>query len=188
MDRVQTLDEVAAEQKTGSRRAATIFVAGLLIGAVILVGVIWMNQPSQAPSAQEVTVSMKNIAFNPAVLTITKGTKVTWVNDDPVFHTVTSNAPGGALNSPNINPGELWSFTFTDDGTFDYHCIPHSAFNASAQTWVGMTGRVVVGTGQGGDGGGGTPLDLPHDIYNATTTPLPPGTRCLQAILGEPRP
>ena len=177
MERIQTLDELATDEKASSRKAAALFVAGLLIGVAVLTGVIWLNQPRPTPPAQQATVSMKNIAFNPAILTITKGTTVTWINDDPVFHTVTSNAPGGALDSPNINPSERWSFRFTDDGTFEYHCIPHSALSASAQTWVGMTGRVVVGTGQGGDGGGGTPLDLPHDIYNATTNPLPPGTR-----------
>lgn len=177
MERIQTLDEVAGERGSDTRRLVAIFVAGLLIGVLILGGAVWINAPRAAPEAGSVTVSMKNIAFAPPVLTIPRGTTVVWVNDDPVYHTVTSDARGGPLDSPNVQTGEQWSFTFTADGTYAYHCVPHSTYDASAQKWVGMTGKVVVGSGQGGDGDGATPLDLPHDTYNATTRPLPPGTR-----------
>src|SRR3990172_8362125 len=170
MDRILTLEQVAAEGDATRRRTAALFVAGIVIGALVLGAFVWMAGPGLAPNSPpgEATVAMKNIAFNPGVLNVARGTTVTWVNQDPVYHTVTSDAPGGPLDSPSINQGERWTFTFTQDGTYAYHCTPHSSYDAGTQMWTGMTGKVVVGTGQGGNGTG--PLDLPHATYDARTT------------------
>jgi plastocyanin len=79
------------------------------------------STPAAAASGQAVTV--QNMAFNPATLTIPKGTTVTWTNSDPVAHTVT--ASGGAFNSGHLNPGQTFSHTFDQAGTFDYQCTYH---------------------------------------------------------------
>jgi plastocyanin len=68
-------------------------------------------------------VTIQNMAFNPATLTIPKGTTVTWTNSDPVAHTVT--ATGGAFNSGHLNPGQTFTHTFDQAGTFDYQCTYH---------------------------------------------------------------
>ena len=82
------------------------------------------------------TLACQN-AYNPAELTVLVGTKVTWTNNDNTPHTVTSSSssgpdctPGGdpsplprELNSEVINPGETYSHTFDQAGTFEYVCI-----------------------------------------------------------------
>ncbi len=165
MDRILTLEQVAAEGDASRRRTAAVLVAGIVIGALILGAFVWMTGPGLAPNAPQnsTTVVIKGFAFSPAVLTVPVGTTVTWVNEDNVYHTVTSDVPGGALQSPNIQQGERWTFMFMEDGTYEYHCIPHPF----------MTAKVVVGTGQGGGGGG--PLSLPHTRYDPSTQPVAPG-------------
>ncbi len=77
-----------------------------------------------APAAAAGTaVTVSNMAFSPASVTIPVGTKVTWTNTDPVAHTVT--ADGGAFNSGHLNPGQSFTYTFDKAGTFDYHCQYH---------------------------------------------------------------
>ena len=39
----------------------------------------------------EFTITIENFSFNPANVTITPGTEITWVNNDDVAHTATSN-------------------------------------------------------------------------------------------------
>lgn len=43
-----------------------------------------------AEMSGEVTIAIENFAFNPASVTIAPGTEVTWVNNDEVAHTATS--------------------------------------------------------------------------------------------------
>jgi plastocyanin len=76
-----------------------------------------------APAATGTAVTISNMAFSPATVTIPLGTKVTWTNTDPVAHTVT--AVGGAFNSGHLNPGQTFSYTFDKAGTFDYACTYH---------------------------------------------------------------
>ena len=40
------------------------------------------------------TVTMQNFAFNPASITVPKGTTVTWVNQDTADHTIVNDAQG----------------------------------------------------------------------------------------------
>lgn len=89
-----------------------------------------------------IRVDMTSSQFNPAQLTVHVGDTVVWVNHDPFAHTVTSDA-GNALDSPWIQPGEWWSHTFTQAGTYAYHCTPHAG-QASDGSWEGMTATVVV--------------------------------------------
>jgi plastocyanin len=52
------------------------------------------------------------------------GETVTWVNDDTVAHTATSQ--GGALfDSGNLPTGGTFRFTFTKAGTYHYFCTIH---------------------------------------------------------------
>ena len=178
MDRILTLEEVEAEDRATGRKHVAILLAGIVIGALVLQSVLWAMGPPLAPGAPSggtATVRMAGIAFVPGVLNVAKGTTVTWVNEDAVYHTVTSDLAGGPLASPNVNAGQRWTFTFTEDGTYGYHCTPHSSYDSHGGTWMGMTGKIVVGTGTGG--GGGTPVNLPHTTFDARTAPLAPGTR-----------
>ena len=61
--------------------------------------------------------------YSPGTLTVAAGTTITWVNQDIVIHTVTSDV--GLFDSGSMRPGDRFSFTFTTPGTFTYGCIPH---------------------------------------------------------------
>lgn len=69
-------------------------------------------------------------AFSPTTLTVPLGTKVTWTNYDGNPHTVTS----GLFDSGLLGYGQSFSYTFTDNGTYNYYCKPHEE----------MSGKVIV--------------------------------------------
>jgi plastocyanin len=94
---------------------------------------------STAPASGGSTakVSMKNIAFNPQTVTVSKGTTVVWTNDDSVNHDVTKKSgPGPDFSSGNGNlaGGDTYKQTFNTAGTINYVCTIHP----------GMTGKIVV--------------------------------------------
>lgn len=80
------------------------------------------SSPSAATSAT--AVSIKNFAFNPATVTVKKGTTVTWTNEDSASHTVTSDS-GSVLQRESLSSGKSFSFTFNIVGNFPYHCSIH---------------------------------------------------------------
>ena len=73
-------------------------------------------------------VSIKNFAFSIGTLSVSKGTVVTWTNNDATTHTVT--ADDGSFNSGNIVPGGKFSHTFSTAGTIAYHCSIHTTMKA----------------------------------------------------------
>jgi hypothetical protein len=64
-------------------------------------------------------VDIDGLDFQPAEMTIGRGTTVLWRNTDNVAHTVTSAAPG-LFNSDWLEPEETFSFTFTQRGRYTY--------------------------------------------------------------------
>jgi plastocyanin len=79
-------------------------------------------------------VKIQNFAFSPADITVKKGAKVTWTNNDSVSHTVTENDGKNGPSAPQMAPGSSYSFTFDQTGSFHYHCSLHPE----------MTGSVTV--------------------------------------------
>jgi plastocyanin len=98
--------------------------------------------PSSQSGQQEAavkTVSINNFAFNPDVLHIAVGATVRWINEDSFLHQIASNPhpvhtdlPG--LDSGNLSAGRSYDFTFTEAGTFGYHCHLHPF----------MEGKIIV--------------------------------------------
>lgn len=91
------------------------------------------NSSQQPSSTSTDKVSIANFAFSPTDITVKKGTKVTWTNNDSTTHTITSEDEHGP-SSDNVSPGQSYTFTFADEGTFNYHCSIHPQ----------MTGTVTV--------------------------------------------
>lgn len=87
-----------------------------------------------APQAAEgvAVIHVANLAFGERTLLVRAGTRVRWVNDDQVQHTVT--ADGGAFSSPLIEPRGSYERVFDRPGDYAYHCTPHPF----------MTARVIV--------------------------------------------
>lgn len=80
---------------------------------------------------EEVTINLKNIVFNPSRVKVSPGTKVIWVNQDNVDHTVnTDSHPAHTYfleqNSRTLSNGDTYSLTFNEAGIYPYHCTPHS--------------------------------------------------------------
>ncbi len=101
-------------------------VAAALLGAYFL--------PTSVDAAT-INVSISGFAFSPATATVHVGDTVTWIQKDSIQHTVTSDGAPALLNSSLLSLNQKFSHTFTDSGTFAYHCIPHASF---------MKGTVVV--------------------------------------------
>jgi plastocyanin len=97
------------------------------------------TSPSDSPTATTGTptpgggglhaVTIANFAFDPPTLSVAAGTTVTWTNNDTSPHTVT--ADDGSFDSGNLNPGQSFTFTFAQGGTFAYHCNYHPNMKAS---------------------------------------------------------
>jgi plastocyanin len=91
-------------------------------------------------------VRLKSLMFMPDPLKIAVGQTVTWRNDEPITHTVTSGQvtgvdsktglragqqPDGLFNARLPGKGSTFTFTFTKAGTYSYYCDIHQGMNAS---------------------------------------------------------
>jgi plastocyanin len=84
--------------------------------------------PSPTPSGTPVSIvpgstTLTTTAYSPNPVTVALGGTVTWLNDDSVAHTSTSDS--GLWNSSTLAPGARFSFRFQNAGTFTYHCSLH---------------------------------------------------------------
>jgi plastocyanin len=84
-----------------------------------------------APPA-ETRVTIDNFTYKPETITIPKGTKLEWENDDDIPHTVVETR--GKFLSPALDTEDKYAFTFDVPGTYDYFCSLHPH----------MKGKVVV--------------------------------------------
>jgi plastocyanin len=62
--------------------------------------------------------------YEPKVVTVEVGTKVTWTNNGAVVHTATAD-DGKTFDSGNMQAKATFSFTPAAPGTFAYHCRQH---------------------------------------------------------------
>lgn len=113
-----------------------------------------MGGSSQTPSpvpGDTVDVTIQDFTFSPATLTIKAGTAVRWTNNGPSAHTTTSDTgawssgvlspPGmaGSMSGGSGSPGGTFDFTFTQSGTYPYHCALHPP-----SLYPGFVGTVTV--------------------------------------------
>lgn len=124
---------------------------GLILGlvlAILLAGgfVLYSRKSTPAPAksgstpkqtdqvspheGQAKAISIQGSSFQPATITVKKGTTVTWTNQDSVSHTVTNDDSGASgPNSGLLGQGQKYSFTFDTAGTFMYHCNTHTSMH-----------------------------------------------------------
>lgn len=116
-------------------RVVVLVVAALLVaacGSAPAPAGTSVPQTQAAGASSEVLVSVSNFAFEPQSVTVKVGTTVRWTNQDSARHTITSDA--GDWGSGSLSQGETYSRTFTQAGTYTYHCAFHPS----------MTGTVIV--------------------------------------------
>ena len=114
------------------------------LGFVVVCGVVVLGVVGAAAVvAASVPVAAVNYEFNPSSITISVGDTVVWTMSGD-GHTVRSGTVGadnighpsdGPLDSGFKGPGESYSFTFAEAGTYQYFCEIHPEQ---------MTGTVTV--------------------------------------------
>jgi plastocyanin len=91
-----------------------------------------------AAAPKSATVSMKDIAFEPADVSVAKGGTVTWTNDEAVAHDVEkTGGPGKAFSSGpegGMQQGDTYKVTLTEPGTYEYVCRVHAPNMAGTVT------------------------------------------------------
>lgn len=83
--------------------------------------------PQRTPRPQQgggPLVTMRNIMFLPANVTVKKGQTVRWLNNDAVAHTVTATS-GAEFDSGNLAPGKGYRYKPTKAGKISYYCTIH---------------------------------------------------------------
>ena len=123
---------------------------GALALALAGVGVLGSGTPVRAADA---TVTITDSAYDPATVTVTAGSVVTWNNGGAKAHTVT--ADDGSFDSGNLDPGQAFGNLFGTAGTFAYHDTADPT----------LKGSVIVTAAAPTSSGAGTPEPTP-----------PPGT------------
>src|SRR5687767_1784743 len=93
-----------------------------------------MGPLHEMTSSERTTVAIGECAFIDTVTYIEPGEEVTWVNKDPVAHTV-SGASLSWGSERMLDQSERVSYTFNKEGVYPYYCAYHPA----------MVGAVVVG-------------------------------------------
>jgi plastocyanin len=75
------------------------------------------------PRARSGHVAITGFAFTPPRIEVTRGTRVTWRNDDPTAHTVTSD--GDVFDSGTLDAGATYAIRFERAGVYPYRCLIH---------------------------------------------------------------
>ena len=106
----------------------------LVLSLAFLGASCFKSSTSNSGPVKTSSVTIKNLAFRPQVISISAGTVVTWKNEDSVEHQITSDGDLADLLSGILEPNDTFSFTFNQAGTWKYHCNIHP----------NMTGQVIV--------------------------------------------
>ena len=122
------------------KRIALFSLLAIFLASIVYVacnGDNGMGSPN--PGNNSNAVSVKDDFFNPANITIARGTAVTWTWRGSNSHSVTSGMPsdanaGSLFDHGPVNSG-AFQFTFNNTGTFNYFCRVHGS---------AMTGTVTV--------------------------------------------
>nr|WP_268238841.1 cupredoxin family copper-binding protein [Paraburkholderia caffeinilytica] len=83
---------------------------------------------SEAAAGTYVIV-IEQMRFNPPVLTVHRGDRVTWVNKDLFPHTATATPT--AFDSHEIQPNASWSYVTRQTGSYPYLCTLHTTMRGT---------------------------------------------------------
>jgi plastocyanin len=76
----------------------------------------------KTPTVSDNTIRIKNLAFNPANITVKVGSTIRWVNQDSVPHRILFE---DGADSTLLAPMQSWSRKFDETGTYNYSCSIH---------------------------------------------------------------
>lgn len=124
--------------------ALLIMVAGFLEADLVLHAPEASSNGPEAGKEVSVTVLLRNFRYVPEEIRIPAGTRVVFLNEDEVAHNVVHvagqrvGAAPSAFESPVLQPGDQWSFVFTEPGEYSFICT------VSAHQLMGMVGKIIV--------------------------------------------
>ena len=110
------------------RRAFKIGSTALLF--LLLSAVLGCNGGKGEHVNKAYTVTIQQMKFTPATLTVSKGDTVIWINKDIVTHNVT-DATAKEWASPGLSPGMSWSRVITKSAA--YMCTLHPVMKGSLE-------------------------------------------------------
>lgn len=88
-------------------------------------------------------VTVQNMTFGPAAVTVRVGETVTWTFQDALSHSATSD--NGFFNTGLASSGQQRSVRFRSAGIFRYHCISHPHMTGKVKVPVRATGSRADG-------------------------------------------
>jgi len=89
------------------------------LAALLFAGTALLVGAATALAQSEETIVIDD-TLRPAHVEVEAGTVVTWRNDDGERHRVRSREGPVEFDSGNLEPGEVYVFTFSVEGVYDY--------------------------------------------------------------------
>jgi plastocyanin len=116
-------------------RTAVIFAAAVVAAAGTATALL-LERPTEKTSPRILVVHMRctpaPCRFLPDRVVVAAGTRVRWVNEEDVYHTITASDPqhprraSGQYDHPVAEKGETYDRLFDRPGTYAYFCRPHA--------------------------------------------------------------
>lgn len=80
-----------------------------------------------------IEIKMSDISFKPEKILVSKGTTITWINDELPVHYVNTDPHAGhnyfhELNSRALKQGDNYTLRFEKQGIYPYHCSAHASY------------------------------------------------------------
>jgi plastocyanin len=128
---------VQALQASAARLIKAMAASALLGALLVLVG-FGSVLPAEAATVEvKLGTDAGMLAFEPSVITISKGDTVRFVNNKLAPHNAVFDGHEELSHTAlAFAPGESWDETFDQAGSYDYWCEPHRG--------AGMVGKVIV--------------------------------------------
>jgi plastocyanin len=100
----------------------------LAIAVAILMGLV-----VAVPAATTITVIQRGLALNMASVSLTRGDRLSFTNDDDVIHNIHIFGPGSEENTDLglQKPGKLLSYKFDKAGDYRVRCNIHPSVKMS---------------------------------------------------------
>ena len=110
--------------------------------------VIWIPGVSVlSPAASSPSITSKDKRFDPRIIAVTRGAKISFPNVDSIYHNAFSLSPGNAFDAGLYRKGASRATTFNATGIVHIYCNIHPDMVASVVVVDGNAHTVVAAVG-----------------------------------------
>jgi plastocyanin len=155
--------------------ALTAAATALIVPSAIAAGVGPQGKPVPVP-VQTYQVQQRFVQFNPVELNLKTGDTVVWTNketDDTTHSVVQGN--GDEIDSPDIQPGQQFTWKFDFPGEWDIVC----RFHPGMYLTIKVDGKAVPGAKV-------PPQQHHHTVAPPAAKPTVPGGSTIPGVTGVP--